>query len=244
MLPLLAQEKPTKPAAPATPVAPPAATTATTTPTAEVIRQLEDGKVLMGLNNPFYAETVEKETPEARNIAGTRALEIFREVVKQYPQYADGWLWLGIALTETLRYTKDHPEGIPTATDEEITEGMQAFKTAHERSPTDLVYASYYGEGLMTYRRDFATAYKMWETFAAVAKNDMERTMAYVQAGRACLNLATFGKAEKKPDAEVRSQYQAAVGFIDKAAKLCPNAKDVKEMQVLLKQYRKSLLGK
>ena len=211
----------------------------------DAVRMLEEGKTQMGKNNPLYANAPAKLTAEERNSASLAARGTFRSLVKLYPQFADGWLWLGIVLTESLHYSKEHPAGESNATAAEITEGIQAFQTAYQRNPTDLISVSYYGEALMTYRKDFAAACKLWEDYAAVASTDLQRMIADVQNARACLNRAYFGKAENSlSDNEVKANYQHAEDLIEKAAKLCPNAQDVKDMQALLKQYRKTLMGK
>ncbi|MHB9132311.1 MAG: tetratricopeptide repeat protein [Armatimonadota bacterium] len=231
--PVLAGEQPTPPVS-----KPPASVTE------DMVRLLELGKLLMGQNNPTYAQSAVKLDNDTRNAAGAQALDIFRRVVKSHPEYADGWLWLGIALTETLVYSKEHPKGKCAPTDAQITEGMQAFRVAYMRNPADLVTVSYYGEGLMVYQKDFDNARKLWEGYLRLATTDMQRVTALTQAGRACLNKAYFGKADNMPAEEIRKHYQAATDFMQKAAKLCPNSQEVKTMQELLKKLRKELLGK
>lgn len=212
--------------------------------TEDAIRLLEMGKLLMGENNPAYARAAVKLDAATRNAAEAQALGIFQRVVKQYPSYAEGWLWLGIALCEALQYSPEHPDGEPARTEASTTEGLQCFRTAWELSPSDLVTVSFYCESLVTYRRDFPLARKIWECFYPVARTDMQRVMALTQCARACLNQAYFGKAEKMPAEEVKALYLAAQSYLDRAAKLCPNCQDVKEMQELLRKYRKELCEK
>ncbi len=207
-------------------------------------RLLELGQLLMGRNNPAYAKDQNKLSIAERNTAGDKALSTFRMVVKLEPKSSQAWLWLGIALTETLYYTKEVPRGHPQLTDSRITEGVNAFRTAYERDPVCEDCVKYYGDALIEYRRDFDGARKLWETYLTVATSDLQREMALVQAARACLNKAYFGKDAKMPADEVRQYYLAAQGYVDRAAKLCPNATDVKEMQALLQAHRKALCGK
>ena len=213
---------------------------------ANFLRLIEIGKLQMGRNNPAYAAT-QSATPldfSARNAAGEQALRTFQFVVKMFPQHADAWLWLGIAETETLHCSKDHPEGQPIASKEKLQEAIQNFRKAYELRPDDLIIVSYYGEALISYGNDFPTARKLWETYLTVADTDLHRVTAHVQTARACLNQAYFGKAEKMPAAEIKQLYTDAERYVKQAAKICPNDEDVKEMQSLLQQYRKSLIGK
>ena len=102
--------------------------------TEDAARLLELGKLLMGQNDPVYAGVPMKYSADARNAAGEQALSTFRTVVKLYPQAAEGWLWLGIALTETLAYSADAPQGRRTLSEEKIAEGLRAFRSAYERA--------------------------------------------------------------------------------------------------------------
>ena len=68
--------------------------------------------------------------------------------------------------------------------------------------------------------------------------------VALVQSARASLNMAYFGRAEKMSPEEVKQNFLDAEHSVQLAAKLCPKAKDVKQMQTLLQQYRKILYGK
>lgn len=212
--------------------------------TEEVTRMLELGKLLMGQNNPVYAGFAMKLEMDTRNAAGAQALRTFYTVVKLDPQSADAWLWLGIALTETLYYSKEAPQGQRVSSETNIAEGIQAFKNAYDRAPADITCVKYYGEALMTYRRDFDAARKLWESYLPMAASDLQRVVALVQSARASLNKAAFGKANKMPINEVRLNFLEAEKTIQLAAKLCPKADDVKEMQALLQQYRKILYGK
>jgi tetratricopeptide (TPR) repeat protein len=225
------------------PAPPPA--TAPASVTEDVLRLLEIGKMLMGHNNPAVSCTKPVELPpEARNAAGERALHAFRSITKLDPKCADGWLWLGIALTQRLRYNEEAPQGEPVVDEAALNEGFIAFRTAYECHPRDPLYVSYYGEMLMSVRKDFEGARRLWDTFYQAATNDMQRVTALVQAARACLNHAYFGKAHKRPAEEVQRSYYESVSYIQKAAKIYPNATDVKEMQRLVQEYRKLLCGK
>lgn len=212
--------------------------------TEDASRLLELGKLLMGQNDPVYADTPTKYSAEARNAAGAQALSTFRTVVKLYPQSAEGWLWLGIALTETLAYDKDAPQGRRTLTDEKVAEGMQAFRGAYERAPADITYVKYYGDALLQYKHDFDGARKLWETFLPMAITDLQRVVALVQSARASLNKAYFGKTNKLPPDVVKQSYLDAENAVQLAAKLCPKARDVTQMQTLLQQCRKILYVK
>lgn len=209
-------------------------------------RLLELGQTLMGQNNPLFSVDRGKTTltPEARNAAGEQALRTFQSVVKRYPQSAQGWMWLGITLTRTLRYSKEHPNGEPAATNEQIVEGLDAFRRAFERSPTDVNCVSFYGDALMEFRRDFDAARKIWDGFLPFAKDDIQRVTALTQAARACLNKAYFGKAEGMDAVAIKRYYQDALTYTQRAAKITPKAACVQELQGLLKQYRQYLLGK
>ncbi len=133
--------------------------------TEDASRLLELGKLLMGQNNPSMPSHPRELSADARNAAGEQALSTFRTVVKLYPQSAEGWLWLGIALTETLRYSKEAPQGQRTLSDDRIAEGVQALRNAYQRAPADITFVRYYGDALMTYKHDFDGARKFWETF-------------------------------------------------------------------------------
>jgi len=212
--------------------------------TEDASRLLELGKLLMGQNNPVYSGTPMKNCADARNAAGEQALSTFRTVVKLYPQFAEGWLWLGIALTETLYYSKDEPQGRSTLTEEKSAEGVQAFRCAYDRAPANITYVKYFGDALMTYKHDFEGARKLWAAFLPTAVTDLQRVVALVQSARASLNKAYFGKDAKMSPGEIAQNFHAAENNVMLAAKLCPNARDVKEMQILLQQYRKILYGK
>ncbi len=188
--------------------------------TEDASRLLELGKLLMGQNNPVYAGVPMQYGADARNAAGEQALSTFRTVVKLYPQSADGWLWLGIALTETLEYSKEVPQGRRTLTGEKIAEGVQAFRCAYERAPANITYVKYYGDALMKYKHDFEAARKLWETFLPMANTDLQRVVALVQSARASLNKAYFGKAEKMPPEEVKQNFLDAENAVLLAAKL------------------------
>ena len=212
--------------------------------TEDVVRMMELGKLLMGQNNPAYALVAEKLPVATRNAAGKQALQVFQAVVKREPRYADGWLWLGITCIERLEYGKEGTPGKPVRTPAAINEGIEAFRTAylHDRANEDCV--KYYGDALMEFRQDFDTARKLWLGYLEVAKTDLQQMIAYVQAARACLNKAYFGKEAKQPVDVVRQQYLEAESYVKKAADLCPNARDVKEMQQLLQQHKRLLTGK
>jgi hypothetical protein len=208
-------------------------------------RLLELGQLYMGRNNPAYACTPEELTAQQRNDAAQPALSTLQQLTTLYPKYADGWLWLGIALTETLCYSKQSPKGAPSSTPATITEGVRAFRTAYECNPTDLVCVTYYGDALMQYRADFDAARQLWENYFKIAKTDMQKVTALTQAARACLNKAYFGKIEKRLSPEqVKQEFQAAERFVQQAAAICPQAPHVTAMQGLLKQYRTTLYGK
>ena len=209
----------------------------------DVAHLLELGKMLMGQNNPEYAVTAEKLTFEKRNDAGQQALRTLRTVVKRSPQFAQGWLWLGIALTETLVYTKNTPQGHISASEANITEGVEAYRSAYQFDNANEDCVKYYGDALQEYKRDFDGAIQVWKKYLPAAHTDMQRVMALVQTSRAFLNKAYFGKDKLRPD-EVKRCYQQACDNAQLAAKTCPNAQDVKEMLSLLREYRKPILGK
>jgi tetratricopeptide (TPR) repeat protein len=212
--------------------------------TADIARLLELGKLLMGQNNPAYAPAPDKLSFEQRNSAGEQALRTFQDVVKREPRLSEGWLWLGIAYTENLRYSKEFPHGHPIVTEAVTSDGIEAFRKAYECDPANEDCVKYYGDALIEYRKDFDAALKLWEKYLTVARTDLQKVIAYVQAARACLNKAYFGKVTKLPPETVKQYYQQAVDYQQQALKLCPNARDVKEMQQLLARYRKLLLGK
>jgi len=209
--------------------------------TEDAVRLLELGKLLMGQNNPEFATTPLKLSPEARNTAGEQALRTFQSLVKLKPQYADGWLWLGLALTETLHYSKEHPEGESVLDEARITDGLSALRIAYQQNPANLTYVCCYSDALMAYRKDFDAARKLWDRYLPIATSDCERVTALIQAGRACLNKAFFGKTAGMPTEEVRGNYQAAVNYVQQAARLLPKSENVREMQELLRQHRKTL---
>lgn len=206
---------------------------------------LELGQLLMGQNNQTYALKTTRMDMEKRNETGAQALRIFHQLVTRYPDFADGWLWLGIALTERLQYSPKHPEGESLRSKEEIAEGMSAFRKAYECRPDDLVCVLYYGEALMTYRQDFDKARTLWEQYLLTARTDMQKVTALTQAARACLNKAYFGANKKKLTPQTAKQLlDKADQYINQAIKICPNAPDVKSMKALLQQYRNVICGK
>jgi len=213
------------------PAAPPAITE-------DIARLLELGKLLMGQNNPTYALAPVKLSFEERNRAGEQALRTFQEVVKRSPKLAQGWLWLGIACTRRLQYEKKAPQGKPLRNEALVNDGIEAFRKAYLCDPVGEDCVKYYGDALMEFRKDFDAALKLWLGYLAVAKTDLQRMIAYVQAARACLNKAHAGSEAKRPPAQVRQYYRDAAGYLEQAAALCPNARDVQEMRVLLAQYR------
>jgi len=204
----------------------------------DISRLLELGKLLMGRNNPAYAPEPVTLTFEERNRAGEQALLTFQEVVKRDPKLAQGWLWLGIAYTRQLQYTKKTPEGKLLRTEAFVNEGIDAFRKAYACDPAGEDCVRYYGDALMEFRKDFNAALKLWQNYLAVAKTDLQRMIALVQAARACLNKAHAGSEAKRPAEQVRRDYLAAVAYLEQAAALCPNANDVKEMRALLARYQ------
>lgn len=215
----------------------------------DIPRMIEMGQVLVWQNNPAVAPPTVKAdtslTPEARNEASAQAQRIFRAVVTRAPQNPQGWLWLGIALTQTLQYSKEHPKGEPMRTEPVLVEAMDAYRTAYERASTDIVFVGYYGDALMELRRDFDTARKLWDSFLPVAKDDVQRVTALTQAGRACLNKAYFGKTDKTLTADqVTALFKEAQAYVNRAAQIVPKAECVCAMQSLLQQYRKYLTVK
>lgn len=211
--------------------------------TDEIARMLERGRSLMGQNNPVYAPVPIKIPFEERNRAGREALHVFEEVVEREPKLAQGWLWLGIAYTQQLQFSKNTPQGKPYRPEVYITEGLEAFQKAYLCDPTSEDGVKYYGDALMEFRKDFDAALKLWLDYLTVAKTDLQRMAANVQAARACLNKSNFGKEAKMSPELVQKYYQDAVIYVGNAAELCPNARDVKEMQALLGKY-KYLAGK
>ena len=209
----------------------------------EIARMLERGRTLMGQNNPIYAPVPIKLPLEDRNRAGREALRTFEEVTEREPKLAQGWLWLGIAYTQQLEYAKNVPQGKPYRPDAYVSKGLEAFNTAYRCDPTNEDSVKYYGDALMEFRKDFDAALTLWLDYLTVAKTDLQQMVANVQAARACLNKANFGKETKLSPEQIQKYYQDAVIYIDHAAALCPNARDVKEMQALLGKY-KYLAGK
>lgn len=208
-------------------------------------RLLQLGQLYMGQNNPEYALQPAKLDATARNDAGGRARRIFQQLTARFPDNGDGWLWLGISYTETLRYTPKAPKGERQRSAEEIADGLHAFRTAYESKPDDIVYAVYYGEALMTCSEDFDGARKLWDKYLKNAKTDMQRVMALTQSARACLNKAYFGKMAKKlPGQEIRQLFLEAEDLVAQAVRICPKTPDVKTMQELLDKYRPLLGGK
>lgn len=215
------------------------------TVTTDAEHLLELGQLLMGQNNPGYALKRAELDQTARNEAGAQAVRTLKQLTTLYPKFADGWLWLGIAYTETLRYSDKAPRGEPARTKESIASGIEAFRTAWELQPNDLVYATYFGEALMTYCADFDGARKFWEKYLATVKTDMQRVTALTQIARACLNKGYFGKINKTLSAvQIKEQYTTAEKYVNEAAAICPRAADVQAMQKLLRDYRAILYGK
>ncbi len=212
----------------------------------ESARLLELGKLLMGQNNPALALEPERLPLEQRNAAADQALRTFKVVVKREPKLAEGWLWLGIALTQTLRYSREFPQGKPLRTEANINEGLQAFRTAYECAPANEDCIKYYSDALMEFRKDFQTALTLWEKYLAAPepRTDLQKMIAQVQAARACLNKAYFGREDKLPPDVIRKSYYDAVAYLQQASALFPAANDVKEMQGLLLQYKQFILGK
>ncbi len=215
----------------------------------DIPRLMELGQNLVWQNNPALAPPGVKVDAalsfEARNEAAAQALRTFRSVVTRAPQHAQAWLWLGITLTNTLHYSKEHPKGERVLTEAALNEGMEAFRTAFERQPTDITCVSFFGDALMEFRRDFDTARKLWDSFLPVAKDDIQRVTALTQAGRACLNKAYFGKTGNTLTADQSRQLFAdAQSYVARAARIVPKAACVREMQALLQQYRSYLMGK
>jgi hypothetical protein len=215
----------------------------------DIPRMIEMGQHLVWQNNPALAPPgVKPDTSlshAARNDAAAQAQRIFRAVVTRVPQNAQGWLWLGITLSQTLQYDKEHPKGQRVLTDAVLTEALDAYRTAYERAATDMVFVGYYGDALMELRRDFDTARKLWDSFLPVAKDDVQRVTALTQAGRACLNKAYFGKTGNTLTAEqAAAVYKEAQAYVNRAAQLVPKAECVRTMQGLLQQYRKYFMGK
>lgn len=213
---------------------------------AESARLLELGKLLVGQNNPAFAMAPEKLTVEQHNAAGEQALRIFRVLVKREPKLAEAWLWLGIALTETLAYTHDTPQGKPACSEAGVNEGIAAFRTAYELDPACEDIIKCYSDALMEYRKDFDTALSLWVQFLAEPDKltNLQKMVANVQAARACLNKAYFGKEAKDPAEQVKKFYTDAVTYLQQASALFPGARDVKEMQALLQQHKSFILGK
>lgn len=219
--------------------APPAPTTTAPPDIKEdIARLLELGKLLMGRNNPAYAPAPIDLPFEERNRAGEQALSTFQEVVKREPKLAQGWLWLGIAYTCQLRYEKKTPRGKPLRTEAFVNAGIDAFRKAYACDSAGEDCVKYYGDALMEFRKDFDAALKLWQDYLAVAKTDLQRMLALVQAARACLNKAHAGKEAKEPAERVRQCYQDAVGYLEQAAALFPKARDVNEMRALLARYQ------
>jgi len=213
--------------------------------TDDVKRLLELGELYMGINNPDYARRVVKVDPNARNAAGVKALHVFHQVTTLAPDDQEGWLWLGIAYTETLHYTDKSTQGEPARTHADIQSGINAFRTAFRCQPTDLLCATYYGDAMMVYCENFDGARDFWENYLSTAKTDMQRVTALTQAARACLNKAYFGKIRKtlSPD-EVKQQFTDAEHYVQQAAAIMPRVRSVKIMQDLLQQYRSACCGK
>jgi tetratricopeptide (TPR) repeat protein len=213
--------------------------------TDDVKRLLELGELYMGINNPEYARRVIKSDPATRDVAGSQALCVFQQVTTLAPDNQDGWLWLGIAYTERLHYTKQTPQGIATHTRADITAGMDAFRMALRCQPTDLLCATYYGDALMTYCQNFDAAREFWDNYLTIAKTDMQRVIAMTQAARACLNKAYFGKQRKTLSAdEAKEQYATAERYVQQAAAIMPRMRAVQTMQALLLQYHDACCSK
>ncbi|HOS43332.1 MAG TPA: hypothetical protein PK794_06550 [Armatimonadota bacterium] len=215
----------------------------------DIPRLLELGRHLVWQNNPALAPPGVKVdaslSPDARNEAAAQALRTFRSVVTRAPRTAEAWLWLGIALAHTLRYSTEHPKGARQLTEADVRDALDAFRTAYERAPGDIACVSYFGDALMELRRDFDTARAVWDSFLPVAKDDIQRVTALTQAARACLNKAYFGKSDNTLSAEQAKQaYLDAQRYVARAANIVPKAACVRDMQALLQHYRKYLTGK
>jgi len=180
---------------------------------------------------------------DSRNAAGEQALHIFNLLVVSYPKSAECWLWYGIALTETLRYSVDAPDGVYTENADELTRGTQAFLRAYELSPKDLVCVGYFGEALMVYRKDFDAAQRIWTEYRKLASTDLQKVTANVQLARACLNKAYFGKAKNTlSKREITELLKSADDYLKSASSICPNASDVREMKQILLEQQQLLL--
>ena len=228
------------------PVTPPPAITDDVHPiTEDVQRLLELGELYMGMNNPDYARRPATIDPSTRDHAGPQAARVFQQVTTLAPDNADGWLWLGIANTEMLRYTKKAPQGEPANSLADLQAGLRAFRSAVHCQSNDLLCATYYGDALMRYGGDFDAARDFWDNYASTAKTDLQRVTALTQAARACLNKAYFGKQHKTltPD-EAKSQYASATRYVQQAAALMPRMRAVQTMQTLLQQYHDAFSGK
>ncbi len=227
---------------------PPGGATAPPLVSTDLPRLLELGQMLLAQNNPATAPPGIKPdthfTADERNTAGEQALATFQTLVKRYPQSAEGWLWLGIATTNTLRYAKERPAGELLLTDTQKTDGLDAFRHAYERAPKDIACVAFYCDALIELKRDFDTPRKVWDGFLPHARDDIQRVTALTQCARACLNKAYYGKAANMPAANVRRWYQTAQDYVRKAAKMTPKAAGVVKMQQLLTQYEKYLCGK
>jgi cytochrome c-type biogenesis protein CcmH/NrfG len=228
--------------------APPAGLVPPTTASDDLARLLEQGQQALATNNPDTAppgiHPNLNSTPDERNAAGEQALSTFQTVVKRFPQSAEGWMWLGITLTSTLHYSKEHPNGEPAMTDANKADGLDAFRRAYERAPKDIACVAFYSDALIELKRDFDTARKVWDAFLPHAKDDIQRVTALTQCARACLNKAYYGKAKGMAATEVRRLYKSAQEYVDRAAKMTPKADCVVKMQQLLAQYEKYLNGK
>lgn len=212
--------------------------------TEDAVRLLQLGQLYMGRNNPNYSLQPEKLDFDTRNSAAAQARRIFQQVTTRFPRYGDGWLWLGISLTETLAYSKKKPEGEPVRVVADLADGVQAFRRAYESKTDDIVYAMYYGEALMTCSGDFDGARVLWSEYLKSARTDMQRVTALTQAARACVNKAYFGKVAKKISVQqARQLFGEAEAFALRAAGLCPQAPDVKAMKALLEKHRDFICG-
>lgn len=207
--------------------------------TEDANRMLELGQLLMGENNPKYAPVPHKISPEQRNIAGQQAQQLFIQLTVLYPDFPDGWLWLGIASTYRLHYQNDGSViNKPLAT-EELASALRAFRNALALMPQNLLYATYYGDALMSYLQDFDAAQEFWLQYHDGAQSDLQRMTALVQVSRSQLNKAYFAFQYKNlPTADIKSIFTAAENFAAQAAKIMPRASDVTDMQKLLKQYQ------
>lgn len=210
--------------------------------TEDAQRMLELGQLLMGENNPAFAPAPNKLSPDARNKAGKQATQLFTQLSVLYPDFPDGWLWLGIACTNTLHYQKNGVIDKTPHSPEELATALRAFRNALDLVPQNLLYATYYGDALMSYLQDFDAAYNFWQQYLTAAESDLQRVTALVQMSRALLNKAYFAFQNKKiPIAEINKIFASAENYAAEAAEIMPRASDVIAIQELLKEYHPTL---